>query len=152
MTQILTFAKQDRVADTLLAGLSAPAQPISSEVRCAPAGTTLQVWNDFFWHYGIYDGQGGVIHKAKGRAVSLEPLEKFASGRNVLIASNIASPNLGIAYQKAYSRIGEGYSTIANNCEHFVRDVHDLPKESKQLQKYVFGGVLAFVLSRVLAK
>ena len=119
-----------------------------------PPGTTLQALGSTgtYWHYGIYDGQGRVIHNKKHYQVVREPLEKFSEGQKIHVNQHITSDNLYVAYQRAEDRIGERFTLSGNNCEHFVREVHGMPKESKQLQAHVAVGVIALLFAFFGAK
>ena len=114
--------------------------------RCpatADAGTTLRVWRKLYCHYGIADGCGGVIHASKQRGVVRESLKEFEKGGVAQIDNSITSGDLRAAYEKAQSDIDKPYSLFSDNCEHFVRCAHGLPKESHQVQHAVIGGVTA---------
>jgi hypothetical protein len=100
-------------------------------------GSILFVDNFFagypaYQHYGVYIGNGNVIHFAslEGQDVSPENgiihetnLEKFLNGRALQIDTSVKnnfSDNEII--QRARSRLGDkGYNLFTNNCEHFAR-------------------------------
>ena len=100
-------------------------------------GTILYVENYFvgfntYQHYGVYIGDGKVIHYAplEGQEISFEngiihetTLEKFLGGRALRFIKDTEPtyPEEEII-QRAKSRLGEKeYNLILNNCEHFAR-------------------------------
>jgi hypothetical protein len=85
-----------------------------------------------YQHYGVYIGDGKVIHFApmEGKEISAEngiihetTLDKFLDGRALRIDANIEKKfSDNEIVQRARSRLGEkGYSLLTNNCEHFAR-------------------------------
>ena len=100
-------------------------------------GSVLYVENYFvgfstYQHYGVYIGNGKVIHYAplEGQEISFEngiihetTLESFLDGRAIRFAGNTEPAfTEEEIIQRARSRIGEKeYSLINNNCEHFAR-------------------------------
>lgn len=110
-----------------------------------PVGTTLRIFIGIYWHYGIADGFGNVIHNSKRWVkVVIESEKDFSCGRRVEV-SKIAGNDMELAAVKAQECIGKPYNLFTSNCEHFVRSVHGLSVESIQLQKYTLAmaGVLA---------
>jgi len=100
-------------------------------------GSLLYVENFFieiptFRHYGVYVGNGKVIHFAalSGQEISFAnaiihetTLDRFLNGRALRIDGGIETefpPDAIIA--RARSRLGDGnYCLLTNNCEHFAR-------------------------------
>ena len=124
--------------------------------RCpttADAGTTLRVWReghvvlDNYYHYGIADGNGGVIHasKIRGGVVHDESLEEFENGGVAQIDDSITSGDLCAAYEKAQSDVDKSYDLFSDNCEHFVRSAHGLKKECRQIHRRAIAGSAAVV-------
>jgi len=106
-------------------------------------GTTLKIDFVTFYHYGIADGMGGVVHNSKKRLmVTHESEADFAEGKEILI-SDITSDNPSYALEKAKRYINMPYYLAKQNCEHFVRLCHGLDVESLQIKKYLLVGVLA---------
>ncbi len=101
------------------------------------AGTTLKVNLGSYFHYGIADGLGGVIHNSKLHLqVKWSSYADFAEGRiQDISVSNITSESPSQAVIKANHYIGMPYNLIYSNCEHFVRLCHGLEAESTQIQK-----------------
>jgi hypothetical protein len=117
-------------AETLLCAakeIAIKVKPSKGDILCADRGLYL--------HYGIYAGNGSVIHFAAekgdfGRSIAVQKTslkrfckkspchvcrlhESFARGRQVF------SPEETL--ERAKSRLGEtGYNLFSNNCEHFV--------------------------------
>ena len=107
------------------------------------AGTTVQVFCGLYNHLGIADGMGGVIHARKDGLVVRETEAKFANGKHIQINNEITSKDLYAAYLKAESLIGKRYNLFSAKCEHFVREVHGMKIESKQLKTgLLIGGVI----------
>ena len=101
------------------------------------AGTTIKVSHDLYDHYGISDGQGGVIHNSKKKGcVSHVTINEFSNGRKVA-TSNICGDSLQTAFDNAKKYLSTPYILFSSNCEHFVRVAHGLEKESVQLQKFM---------------
>lgn len=102
-----------------------------------PAGTTLKLDFGTFFHYGIADGEGNVIHNSKKhREVRSESYHEFAEGKRIIV-SDISSENSSRAAIMAQRYIGLQYDLFISNCEHFVRLCHGLEKESTQIQQYL---------------
>ncbi|MGY0215784.1 lecithin retinol acyltransferase family protein [Endozoicomonadaceae bacterium StTr2] len=106
-----------------------------------PAGTVLKIDCIAFWHFGLADGDGGVIHNSRKRGrVTRETLEDFADGRDIVV-SDIMGDDPDDAVKQAEKLLGTRYRVMSENCEHFVRHVHGLNKESRQIQQYVLAAV-----------
>ncbi|MBL4662026.1 MAG: lecithin retinol acyltransferase family protein [Flavobacteriaceae bacterium] len=92
-----------------------------------------------FYHHGLYDGAGFVVHNSKkyGRVIR-ESLDTFSEGKKV-ICSNIQSANPVLANECAMKLIGRPYYLFSDNCEHFVQLCNQNIVESPQLQKYLSG-------------
>ena len=104
----------------------------------ALAGTVLCVFCNFYFHYGIADGRGGVIHARKDKGVVHDKsLKNFGNGGIAKIDSDITSDDLRAAYKRALGYVGNPYDLLFDNCEHFVRWAHGLEKESTQIQRGV---------------
>ncbi len=102
-----------------------------------PAGTVLKLDFGSFFHYGVADGLGEVIHNSKKHSMVIqEPYEDFAEGKTIII-SEIASDNPTQASINAKRYLGMPYNLIHSNCEHFVRLAHGLEVESTQIQQYL---------------
>ncbi len=105
------------------------------------AGTTLKLDFGTFFHYGIADGKGNVIHNSKKRLmVTRESEEEFAEGKEIQISS-ITSDKPESAVAKAERYIGMPYNLIKNNCEHFARLSHSIEIESTQIQQYLLAAL-----------
>lgn len=111
-----------------------------------PAGTVLKIRCSSYWHYGVADGAGGVIHNSKKRRqVQYDTLAAFAEGRAIVI-SDITSPHPAQAYAYALTQVGRSYNLFSQNCEQFVREAHGLPVECTQFQQCLIafaGGYMA---------
>ncbi|MGI1672028.1 MAG: lecithin retinol acyltransferase family protein [Neptuniibacter sp.] len=100
-------------------------------------GDVLSIQYTGFKHYGIYSGNGLVIHNSKkSKRVEEISIEEFSDSRSVQLSS-IRSDNPNIAVQTAKKYLGLPYNLFSENCEHFVRTTCGLVKESTQVQKYM---------------
>ena len=89
-----------------------------------------------YFHYGIADGLGNVIHNSKKyMKVVIESLDSFAEGKEVQMSSVTSDDKLNAAI-RAKRYIGMPYDIIFNNCEHFAFLAHGHEPESRQLQEY----------------
>ncbi|OZS43687.1 lecithin retinol acyltransferase family protein [Photobacterium sanguinicancri] len=115
------------------------------ESRAYPIGTVLKIRCTSYWHYGMSDGRGGVIHNSKKRRqVQFDTIDEFAEGREVIVSS-ITSDNPKLAFLHAKKFVGTPYNIFTQNCEQFVRQAHGLPVECTQFQRLMvvaFGGYL----------
>jgi Lecithin retinol acyltransferase len=115
------------------------------EITCYPVGTILKVRCLSYWHYGMADGRGGVIHNSKKRRqVQFDTLYEFSEGRAILVSS-ITSDEPEKAYFYAQQYLGTPYNLFNRNCEQFVRQSHGLPVECTQFQRLfvlLFAGLL----------
>ncbi len=105
-------------------------------VRELKPGDHIRVKHMSFYHHGLYEGDGMVIHFAGPTTEQLvdpaqvtvrrDTLEHFSSGRNIEVRKYTLKEKLtrrapGKAIQAARDALGEkGYDIIYNNCEHFV--------------------------------
>jgi hypothetical protein len=104
-------------------------------------GDVLLIQYDTFKHYGIYIGNDTIIHNSK-KFFKVEEisLHDFKDGKEPKISS-IKSSSPELAVQRAKKFLGIPYSLLSENCEHFVRVVCGLEKESTQLQKYFISAL-----------
>lgn len=110
-----------------------------------PAGTVLKLDFGTYFHYGVADGLGNVIHNSKKRLkVTEEPYENFAEGKEIIV-SDITSENPAQAAINAKRYLGMPYNLIKSNCEHFARLAHGLEVESTQIQQYLLAALGAGV-------
>ncbi|EGQ7835150.1 TPA: lecithin retinol acyltransferase family protein [Vibrio cholerae] len=101
------------------------------------AGTVLKLDFGTFFHYGIADGFGSVIHNSKKHLkVTKESNDDFAEGKKIIV-SKLTSQEPEKAVIRAERYIGMPYDLITANCEHFARLCHGLEVESTQLQQYM---------------
>lgn len=105
------------------------------------AGTVLKLDFGTFFHYGVADGKGSVIHNSKKRRkVTKESYEVFSEGKAIIV-SQITSDNPNQAAINAARYIGMPYNLIRSNCEHFARLAHGLDVESTQIQQYLIAAL-----------
>ncbi|MGF1717161.1 lecithin retinol acyltransferase family protein [Photobacterium chitinilyticum] len=101
----------------------------------SPKGTVLKIRCSTYWHYGISDGNGCVVHNSKKRRrVQLDTLDDFSEGREIVV-STISSADPEEAYHYASQQVGRTYNLFSQNCEQFVREAHGLPAECTQFQQ-----------------
>jgi len=105
---------------------SAAAGDLIPRVATIALGTELIVSRRGYRHYGIYVGDGRVVHYA-GRIsyprglVEEVSIADFTAGRRIHVgdASNERIPGADVV-RRARSRLGERrYDLLQNNCEHF---------------------------------
>ena len=135
MTQYVHFHALP-LARSMPIGATAPIRGFPIAKTIYAAGTTLFTLCGAYYHYGIADGNGGVIHARKKEGVVHDTsLKNFGNGGIVKIDSDITSDDLCAAHKRALEYIGKPYDLFSDNCEHFVRCAHGLKKESIQLQR-----------------
>jgi len=91
-----------------------------------PLGAHLISRRTFYFHHGIYVGEGRVIHYAgwatnrRAGPVEETDLQNFTQGNGFRVAKHSRSDPSDIVLERARSRLGEAsYKVFANNCEHF---------------------------------
>ena len=160
--RLLDSAPDGRIGDLLRLGMHWAANPPQPPQQLPPAnaepgrafdapriGSLLYVENFFieiptFRHYGVYVGDGKVIHFAalSGQEISFAnaiidetTLDRFLNGRALRIDDGIEAefpPDAIIA--RARSRLGQAnYCLLTNNCEHFARWVVTGSSVSRQV-------------------
>lgn len=119
-------------------------------------GDVIRVSRGLYDHYGVYAGNGRVIHyngSISGKLQS-EPrveevsMQKFLDGSNTYEywqlddESDCYSPEE--TYLRARSKLGEqNYDLVFNNCEHFARWCKTGEKESRQVRSvFLMAGAL----------
>ena len=106
------------------------------DVRELKAGDHVRVKFHSFYHHGIYEGNGMMIHFAgpdMGHLVDpacvtvrRDTLKDFANGQHIevrqyTLLEKLTKHSPSKALRLARARLGEkGYDIIYNNCEHFV--------------------------------
>ncbi|MCP3966165.1 MAG: hypothetical protein GY750_04335 [Lentisphaerae bacterium] len=120
------------------------------KVKNPLAGEHLTVKRKGYWHHGIGDTNGGVIHysgfseHAASGPVIQSSVRKFAQGRSMhLIKHRHRKFGILEAIKRAKSRIGEHeYHLPSNNCEHFANWCIEGIAVSRQVDKvstYITG-------------
>lgn len=109
--------------------------------RVYPAGTLLAVRvRGLFDHVGIATGYGTVIHSsARVGCVAETDMAQFSGGRAVRavpFASPLSGPEVVV---RARGRIGQRYSVLTRNCEHFAVWCLSGERRSRQLGPLDFG-------------
>ena len=104
-------------------------------------GDVLSIQYTGFKHYGIYAGNGLVIHNSKKfKKVDEISIDEFSDGKTVTFSSiKASSPSLAVQTARKY--LGLPYNLFGENCEHFVRTSCGLVKESTQVQKYLISAL-----------
>jgi hypothetical protein len=113
-------------------------------------GDILGVNRGLYWHYGIYTGEGSIIHYAakkgdfgKNVCVQKTSFKRFRKKSPCYVCRlpesftrthKVFSPEETL--ERAMSRLGEAsYNLFSNNCEHFVLWCKTGYAESEQAEK-----------------
>ena len=113
------------------------------------AGTVIRVNTGFYSHVGLLgdrfiNGERSVLSfSAEAKGFVEEPFSVFSGGRPVVSDGYLGNLPPAIVMWRARQKVGQPYSWLEFNCEHFVRYAHGVPVESPQLQQ---GGVILGVL------
>lgn len=92
-----------------------------------------------YLHYGIYMGDGTVVHLATHGSdglmvVQRVAIEQFCNGKDVCIEFVPDSLPCEDVIERAMARVGEqGYHLLAGNCEHFARELKTGSRKSTQV-------------------
>jgi len=119
-------------------------------------GVWVPVLGVAFHHVGVVTCTSPdilVVSKSwKARAVVEQSLHKFAGGRPFVRHRELrgALP-ASVVVDRARARLGERWHAFAN-CEHFVREVQDLPSQSPQLREHAaIGGLVLAMFGAAVA-
>ena len=112
-----------------------------------------------YQHHGLYLGDHLVIHYQGVSAgihsgqIAITTLAEFSQGRGYRIQHHSARAfNREESMNRAYSRLGEAhYSTLFNNCEHFVLWYIEGFHCSKQINQLIGTGCIAHQALRTVA-
>lgn len=94
------------------------------------AGDHIRVFRGFYWHHGVFVGDGRVVHysgepaRKRHAAIRLDCLGSFLQGgvAEVVTYAPRVSHAPSDVVRRARARVGEaGYNLMFNNCEHFAR-------------------------------
>ncbi|HEX6706061.1 MAG TPA: lecithin retinol acyltransferase family protein [Albitalea sp.] len=110
-----------------------------------PAGTVVSVQRPGYRHFGLLAeaspwGPRRIISLNPGpldQQVSEESMEVFAQGEPLRVEPMTGRFEAAVVLARARSGRHQPYSTLAFNCEHFVRFAHGLPLESPQIRAAV---------------
>lgn len=104
-------------------------------------GQTLQTPRFGYHHKGIATDQWRegeqLVISCSGRAgkVVVERMSEFTRGRGVEPIAPPGSMPAAMVLQRARSMIGQPYSLLDFNCEHFICEAYGVPRESEQMQR-----------------
>ena len=113
-----------------------------------------------YQHHGIYLGDHQVIHYQGVSAgihsgqIAITTLAEFSQGRGYRIQHHRSRVfNREESIDRAYSRLGEAhYSTLFNNCEHFVLWCIEGFHYSKQINQLISTGCIAHQALRTVTQ
>ena len=105
-------------------------------------GRCVAVRVAMIWHLGISTGQGTVITATPTHGVVELPWQVFAKGRTIYDRGYPSKLSPMQVVANARVQIGRPYCLFSNNCDHLVREAHDLKRESPQLKTWAAVGLL----------
>lgn len=111
-----------------------------------------------FKHVGIIsdqvmDGSQMVISASRRKGiVAEETIMEFSDGKEVSLIGYPSDKSVLEVLRRAKSMIGAKYNLLKWNCEHFVRWVHGLRVESKQVQTGVGIAIVVTALFLLFKK
>jgi hypothetical protein len=121
-------------------------------------GDHLRVFRKGYWHHGIDCGDGTVIHYTgelfdrANAAVRRTTMEQFAKGGRARVVKSASSFDVEAIMSRAASRLEEmRYSTVLNNCEHFVSWCRTGRRESKQVRRAITAATTLAVAAVTVA-
>lgn len=81
------------------------------------------IWCGWFWHFGLYVGDGYVIDRsARCGGVARRPLTAFSDGRTITNLGHSGARQRHEVVQTAYELIGSPWALLDRNCESFVKE------------------------------
>lgn len=116
------------------------------------AGDVLRV-TVYGWviHEGILTGEGTVVSNSRRNGyVVEETVREFANGRKITNIGRLSeiSPHVAIAH--ARTRLGQKYSLLSDNCQHFVRHCYKVKPTSPQRNVALIAGAVVASLIVIL--
>jgi hypothetical protein len=124
-----------------------------NELRTLPLGTVLIAAFPFFQHVGIITGRDHrglpvvTCNSARKRGVCEETFEEFSGGHPLTAESRTSQLPRAVIVQRARSAIGQRYSLVHFNCDHFVEWTMGREPSSRQLQTWAtVASLIGFVV------
>lgn len=93
-------------------------------------------------HEGILTGEGTVISNSRRNGyVVEESIREFANGRKITNIGPLSDTSPHVAVAHARTRLGQKYSLMSDNCQHFVRHCYKVKPTSPQRNVALIAGV-----------
>lgn len=102
-------------------------------------------------HEGILTAEGTVISNSRRNgSVVEESVRSFANGRKVTNIGPLSETSPHVAIAHARTRLGQKYSLLSDNCQHFVRHCYKVKPTSPQRNVALVAGAVVASLIVIL--
>ncbi len=118
-------------------------------------GDRIYCWSGIVKHYGVYTGDGWVLHNLPEKDEHIVPFENFREARQVFLEKRCDIQDMSKVWiaLRTKTRNPQKYDLINHNCEHTAMEVTEQRSTSTQVNDVlVVLGISALVFLIVQSK
>jgi hypothetical protein len=125
-----------------------PLRAQSNQIILQP-GDRIFCWSLLKRHYGVFAGNGWVLHNMPGRGEHFTSYDEFRTDREVFLEKRCSPQDLPEVMMMLQAKAGnpQAYDLIGHNCEHTAMEVTEQKSVSYQVNGWgTIGGIALLAL------